>query len=48
MCLLGFGSAEESIMRLVSNNIAYELKESIEIPPDYRLTKGRQEHIFGV
>ncbi|GAX62338.1 type III restriction protein res subunit [Candidatus Scalindua japonica] len=29
--LLSFGSAEESIMRLVSNNIAYELIKSIEI-----------------
>ncbi len=28
--LLSFGSAEESIMRLVNNNIAYELMKSIE------------------
>ncbi|KHE93494.1 MAG: DEAD/DEAH box helicase family protein [Candidatus Scalindua rubra] len=28
--LLSFGSAEESIMRLVSNNIAYELMKNIE------------------
>jgi phosphatidylserine/phosphatidylglycerophosphate/cardiolipin synthase-like enzyme len=28
--LLSYGSAEESIMRLVSNNIAYELLKSIE------------------
>lgn len=29
--LLSFGSAEESIMRLASNNIAYELMKSIEL-----------------
>ncbi|GJQ60393.1 MAG: hypothetical protein D8M57_01715 [Candidatus Scalindua sp. AMX11] len=29
--LLSFGSAEESIMRLVGNNIAYELMKNIKI-----------------
>ena len=28
--LLSYGTAEESIMRLVSNNIAYELLKSID------------------